>query len=222
VKSVLSAREALEAVDSNKVDLVVSDYQMPEIDGISLFQILRLKEREMPFILFTGIGREDVAAKALETGVDFYVRKGGDPKVQFHALTAKIRTAYRRHEATRLFRAHSERLDLAFKASDEGIIDIDLSRGEIFACSRCAEILGYDPGDEPVTVAGWLSLIHPEDHQVLVQTIREAVKAKGENSFVAETRVIHREGDWRWVLVQGIVLPSPDTDAPNRLVATGP
>jgi signal transduction histidine kinase len=72
---------------------------MPEMDGITLLKQIRARTRDLPFILFTGKGREEVVIEALNNGADFYLQKGGDPKAQFTELEHKIRQAIRQHES---------------------------------------------------------------------------------------------------------------------------
>jgi PAS domain S-box-containing protein len=96
-----SARRALEMLKDNPVDAVVSDFQMPDMDGISLLKQIRPYYSALPFILFTGKGREEVVIEALNNGADFYLQKGGDPKSQFTELEHKIRQAVKRRESDR-------------------------------------------------------------------------------------------------------------------------
>ena len=77
-----SAKEALAMIDTEEFDVVVSDYQMPIMDGLQLLKSLKEKKRDLPFILFTGKGRESVAVDALNLGASFYLQKGGDPESQ--------------------------------------------------------------------------------------------------------------------------------------------
>ena len=56
---------------------------MPGMDGIELLKRVRKSFGNVPFILFTGRGREEVVIEAINNGVDFYLQKGGDPKAQF-------------------------------------------------------------------------------------------------------------------------------------------
>ncbi|WP_128694532.1 PAS domain S-box protein [Methanoculleus taiwanensis] len=93
VTTTANAPEALRLLDRGGFDAVVSDYQMPGMDGIDLLQHLRGRGDDIPFIIFTGRGREEVAVEALNSGADFYVQKGGDPKAQFTVLLHKIRHA---------------------------------------------------------------------------------------------------------------------------------
>jgi PAS domain S-box-containing protein len=94
VETTTSAVLALELIKAGQYDVVVSDYQMPDMDGIAFLKILRQTHPELPFIIFTGRGREDVAIDAFESGADFYLQKGGAPRPQFAELAKKIVTAY--------------------------------------------------------------------------------------------------------------------------------
>ncbi len=82
-------------------DVIVSDYQMPDMDGLAFLKGVRERFGDMPFILFTGRGREEVVIEALNNGADFYIQKGGDPVAQFAELTNKIRYAVSRRKAER-------------------------------------------------------------------------------------------------------------------------
>jgi len=86
---------------STTYDAIVSDYQMPEMDGIEFLKTVRGSGSDMPFIIFTGKGREDVVIEAINNGADFYLQKGGNPKAQFAELSHKIKHAVReRRDAT--------------------------------------------------------------------------------------------------------------------------
>ncbi len=91
VQTATSAREALEMLASRDIDAIVSDYQMPEMDGLEFLEAIREgRGSNIPFIMFTGRGREEVAAKAFNLGVDRYMQKRGDPTAQFHDLAQAI------------------------------------------------------------------------------------------------------------------------------------
>ncbi|NMB79669.1 MAG: PAS domain S-box protein [Methanomicrobiales archaeon] len=88
-----SARQALDLLEKNHYDAVVSDFQMPDMDGIAFLKTLRKNAETLPVILFTGKGKEEVVIAALNNGADYYLQKGGDPEIQFAELKNKIQLA---------------------------------------------------------------------------------------------------------------------------------
>ncbi len=52
-----SAQEGLESLQTSSFDAIISDYQMPDIDGIEFLKRVRSLDEDIPFILFTGQGQ---------------------------------------------------------------------------------------------------------------------------------------------------------------------
>ena len=99
VTTVTSAEEALQRLEISPYDIIVSDYQMPEMDGITFLKTLRNSHFLEPFILFTGRGREEIVIEALNNGADFYLQKGGHPKAQYAELANMIQKAVEKRRA---------------------------------------------------------------------------------------------------------------------------
>jgi DNA-binding NtrC family response regulator len=79
VKTFLSAKEALEHISSSDVDLVISDYLMPEMDGITFLAQVRDLKPEIPRIILTGYADKENAIKAInEVGLYQYIEKPWD------------------------------------------------------------------------------------------------------------------------------------------------
>lgn len=66
-----SVHEALAKISTSVDDVIVSDYQMPGMNGIAMLEHLRRGGDPVPFVLFTGRGREEVVIDALNKGADF-------------------------------------------------------------------------------------------------------------------------------------------------------
>ena len=105
-----SAPEAIDLLKKEQFDAIVSDYQMPGMDGIEFLKYVREHHGHIPFILFTGRGREEVVIQALDNGADFYLQKGGDPKSQFAELRNKIAKAVNEKQAVTAHRDFEHRL----------------------------------------------------------------------------------------------------------------
>lgn len=70
-----NGREALEALTQSPPDLVVTDLQMPEMDGLELVERVRTTYPALPVVLMTAHGSEDIAVQALRRGASSYVPK---------------------------------------------------------------------------------------------------------------------------------------------------
>lgn len=94
-----SAKDALALLGERSFDIIISDYEMPRMNGIEFLKAVKSQGLEIPFIIFTGRGREHVAIEALNLGASFYLQKGGDPKSQFAELRNMIMQAVQRKKA---------------------------------------------------------------------------------------------------------------------------
>jgi CheY-like chemotaxis protein len=68
-------REALDKIEADHPDIVVTDLQMPNLNGLQLVETVRSKYPLIPVILMTAHGSEDVAVQALLSGAASYVPK---------------------------------------------------------------------------------------------------------------------------------------------------
>jgi len=90
--------DALDAVETGRFDCVVSDHHMPRMTGLELLRYVREMDPELPFILFTARGSEEIASEAVSEGVTDYFRKrrGSD---QWRVLANRIENATARYRA---------------------------------------------------------------------------------------------------------------------------
>jgi len=133
-----SAQEALDSLSILSYDAIIADYQMPGMDGIAFLKAVRQRYGDIPFILFTGRGREEVVIEAINNGADFYIQKGGDPKAQFAELSHKIRQAVARRQAERLLIESEKRLSDIINFLPDATFAIDRS-GHVIAWNRAIE-----------------------------------------------------------------------------------
>ncbi len=213
-----SAREGLSQLESGKYAAIISDYQMPGMDGIAFLREVRAQNPDIPFLLFTGRGREEVVIQALEHGADFYIQKGGDPVAQFAELRHKLLQAVRQREAERALRESQERHALTLEALNEGLWDWNLVTGEAAFSDRYFRMLGYEPGEIPGSYAGWQGCVHPEDLAVVEERIRHRIEqGKG---YTIEFRMRARDGEWRWIHARGEVITFDGSGRALRMVGT--
>ena len=106
-----SASEALALVKEHHIDAIISDYQMPTMDGIDLLKAVRNTDPDLPFIFFSGKGTKEIVIEAFKHGADLYLQKHGEPKFLFedlqHTVTEIVtlrNTERALHESEKLFR----------------------------------------------------------------------------------------------------------------------
>jgi PAS domain S-box-containing protein len=149
VDTVESGQEALARIAHTRYDAVISDYMMPEMDGISLLKMIRSTWRDLPFILFTGRGREEVVIEAVNNGVDFYLQKGGDPRAQFVELMHKIRQAVDKRQAERNLYESEKRLTDIINFLPDATFAIDRD-GRVIAWNLAIEELTGIPAADMI------------------------------------------------------------------------
>jgi PAS domain S-box-containing protein len=93
VDTASSVEQAMEKMQNTDYDAVVCDYQLSGKDGLEFLKELRQKGDAIPFIVFTGRGREEVVVRALNLGADHYLNKLGDPAAVYSELANDIRQA---------------------------------------------------------------------------------------------------------------------------------
>ncbi|WP_292547019.1 PAS domain S-box protein [Methanoregula sp.] len=153
-----SAPEALASPGITCCDAIVSDYQMPDMNGIEFLKAVRERHGDIPFILFTGRGREEIVIQAINNGADFYLQKGGDAMALFAELEHKIRQAVARRQAEHLLVESEKRLADIINFLPDATFAID-REGRVIAWNRAivemtgasaAEMLGM--GDHEYTI----------------------------------------------------------------------
>jgi len=128
--------EALETLGEEPVDCVVSDYDMPGMDGLALLREVRERYPAMPFILLTARGSEGVASEAISAGVDDYLQKGGGDE-QYELLANRVRNLVRQARAEASYRS-------IFENAAVGLTVRDTETGELLDVNeRYCELLGY-------------------------------------------------------------------------------
>ena len=85
--------EAFKKLANSQYDAVISDYEMPKKDGLQFLKELREGKNDVPFILFTGKGREEVVIQALNLGADHYVNKHVSAEAVYHELAHLVSSA---------------------------------------------------------------------------------------------------------------------------------
>lgn len=182
-----------DAIDRlGEVDAVVSDYDMPGTNGLELLQEVRSRRSELPFILFTGRGNEEIASEAISEGVTDYLQKGSDSST-YSVLANRLKNSIDRYWAMRTLYESEKRFSRLVEKSSDVITIIDESARFTYVSPSSSDILGYDP--EELTGEFIFDYAHPEDRQNAMEEFFKAID-NPEIEPVVHFRFKHPNGEW--------------------------
>jgi len=138
-----SAKKMLESSTIPTYDAVITDYQMPGMNGIGFLKEIRKRYGDIPVIIYTGKGREEVVIEALNNGANFYVQKGGDPSSQYAELGHKTLQAILKQNAERSV----DNLNKIFSALPVGVLLLDEDTIITHASRSVADMVLREPAD---------------------------------------------------------------------------
>ena len=188
--------DALETLSEESFDCLVTDYEMPGMDGLELLSVVDRRYPDLPVMLLTAKGNESIASKAIAAGVTDYIPK--DDLTDSPALLAKrITNAVERQTYSRQFETLVETLPgVVYRTRETPEWDTD------FVGGNCESLIGY-PAD--AIVAGevtWESdIIHPDDRSFVRETV--ASQLEDGDTFELTYRIVTADGDEKWVSEHG-------------------
>lgn len=191
VETASSVEEAMEKMEEKTFDVIVSDYIMPGKDGLEFLQELRESGNNIPFIIFTGKGREIVAIKALNLGANQYVNKIGKPEAVYSELAHGILTVVKGKKAEeKLGESEKKFRNLAEKSPN--MIFINKKGRVVYANKKCEDIMGYKREEFYSPDFNFFTLIAPESIDLLKSNYSRHLK--GEEILPYEYTLITKEG----------------------------
>jgi PAS domain S-box-containing protein len=186
-----SAKQALKMLHAKKYDAIISDYQMPAMNGIELLKRLRESGDSIPFIIFTGRSREEIVIQALNEGADFYLQKGADAKPQFVELEHKVKQAIERRRTEQALRESEIRFRELARLLPQIVFECDVDLNLTFVNKPAFRLMGYTPADlySGINV---LDAIDPSQHHRLKENMYRLVR--GEPVTHQEYTMVRRDG----------------------------
>jgi PAS domain S-box-containing protein len=200
IDTATSANEAFKKMGQQQYDAIVSDYEIPQKNGVEFLKELREQNNQIPFILFTGKGREDVAIKALNLGADSYINKNGSPETVFCELAHAIKKTVEQKRSAQLLAASDSKYRLLVEKALQGIMIAQYTPLQIiFANASMGKMLGYSPEELTSTSSSEIGeLIYQEDRAKFFNRFRNRLEGNQANNSY-EFRALRKDGSMIWL-----------------------
>jgi PAS domain S-box-containing protein len=189
VETASSVEEAMKKMEDKTFDVIVSDYIMPGKDGLEFLKELRDSGNSIPFIIFTGKGREMVAIEALNLGADQYINKIGRTEAVYSELAQGIRTVVKGKRAEEALRESEKRFRELSELLPEVIFEVDSKRDIKFVNHAAYTQFGYSR-EEFDSGLNALQMLVPEDRKRAEENIDKVLLGEkiGSNEYTALRR----------------------------------
>ncbi len=137
IHSTTDIEQAQTLLENQSIGCIVSDYDMPGMDGLEFLETVREEYPDLPFILYTGKGSEEIASKAVNAGVTGYLQKGGPD--QHRRLGNRVEHAITEYRA----QVESQRYSTVLEALGYPVYVVDENEQFTYINDAFVELAGY-------------------------------------------------------------------------------
>ena len=204
------ADEGLAILTGREIDLALVS---AEAQGIGVWGLLRQVRAaplmaDLPVLVILDPTNRPAILQSFKEGAQDFVTRPVDIAIVLARATQQIE----RRQTLRELHHSQDRLALAAAGSNDGIWDYDLAAGTLYVSNRWLEILGLagQPNDQDPKV--WFDRVHDDDKSEL-QTRLRALMIGAEPELIADFRMRHNDGGFRWVRARGVARRNDDGDA---------
>jgi PAS domain S-box-containing protein len=192
--------EAFEKLETGNFDAVVSDYELPQKNGLDFLKELRENKNEVPFVLFTRKVTEEIVVKALNLGADSCISKIGSPKTVFYELADAIKKAVQHKKSIELLAGSESKYRTLVEKSIQGILVTKVAPLRlVFANSTMEKNLGYSLNELlSLSPQGIMRLVYPEDRDIFFKRMENNLQGEQTESF-HEFRAVRKDGSIIWM-----------------------
>ena len=192
-----------------KPHIILSDFSLPDFDGLTALRIATLEAPDVPFIFLSGTIGEERAIEALRRGAVDYVLKTNPARLvpAVRRALREVSERARRRIAERQIRESEQRLRDIVDTSQDWIWELDSKRQFVFSSESVRGILGTTVAE----VLGFQleTLLHDADRGAFA-TALAGLNALNRTAAGIVTRWKHASGEFRWLEGNLLALIGPD------------
>jgi PAS domain S-box-containing protein len=209
----------VEALDRFKPDIVLSDYKLPDFDGLAALMLVRRKDPQLPVIEVTGFIGDEAAVELIKAGANDYVLKDHLERLPYaiQRALAEVQTQRARDRAEEALHETAARLEDAQQIAEVGSWEWIPETDTQLWSEEVNRIFGRDPSLPPPTHEDFLAHMHPDDRTMVRESMDVAFETR--TSFRIEARIIGFDGGARIVDARGRFSEGKN-GGPSRLIGT--
>ncbi|MEC5160265.1 PAS domain S-box-containing protein [Janthinobacterium sp. CG_23.3] len=216
-----SEPQLLAALRRRSWDVVLSDFNLPGFSASAALARMRGLGLDLPFIVVSGNIGEETAVALMKSGAHDYVMKADLARLA-PAVKREINEAAQRREHRRAadaLRQSEERWSFALEGAGYGVWDWDVDSGQVLFSECWMAMHGFAAGEIEASMAGRERLIHPDDLARVREALREHLNGTTRR-YKNEHRALCKDGSWKWVLDNGMIVSRDPNGAPLRMICT--
>ncbi len=214
-EGVLNGADALARVADNRHSILLLDYDISDMNGKQLVETLIEKKYDVPFIIVTGQGNEQIAVEMMKLGAMDYIVKGNDFIDIFPHLVKRV---VKELDYKNLLKKSEEDLrksEERYRRLTEAITDyiytvcVGAERSmETTHSEACFAVTGYTEREFGLNPDLWIQMVVEEDRDLVRQQAEQVLS--GQCPPPIEHRIIRKDGIVRWV--ESTVVPNHDAE----------
>lgn len=199
--TVTDPTEVVELLARREYHCVVSAFQLPTMDGLELLHAVREDNPDLPFVLYTANGSEQLASDAIAAGVTAYLIKDSDHE---QGLIDRIKRAVAEAHSLEDLRDRARRLEtlvdtlpgIVYRCRNEPNWPMEIVEGE------AAEICGYTAEELASGAVSWGGdILHPDERDWLWEDVQKGLSMDG--TFEVTYRIVTNDGQTKWMWERG-------------------
>jgi len=207
-----NGRDALRLHESEPSDIIITDLDMPEMDGFELITAIRLKHPHTPIIVVSGIVKPDDIVEAHRLGAWDYLVKPVKNKFEVHIAIQRVLERSRIMEENRRYqqelvqlytqdvRASKERYKRLLESLTSYVYTVIFDKNgqsETIHRPGCEMVTGYSCEDYTYNPNLWINIVYEDDRQKVLDVVENVLKSPDYQHL--EHRICHKDGNIRWV-----------------------
>ena len=182
------------------LDLILSDYHMPNLDALRALEILHEQGLDVPMLVVSGSAGEEKAVEALQHGAADYLVKG-----RLDRLGDAVRRALERRRLREQLRRSEELFQIVQRATSDAVWDWNLVTNALWWNENFCSLFGYRTDELEPSADAWYNRLHPDDKDRVITGIH-AVIDSGRQSWSDEYRFRRGDGSYAHIFDRGYVV----------------